>query len=73
MKKSKERLLSATEGYISVILNELGEKKYNKYIEENQILKKYDELMKEYNEDKLSYKEIKRVYQVVKEKVKTLN
>lgn len=72
MEKTKERLLSATEGYISVILSELGEDDYNKYIEGNHVLKEYDELMKGYKDDKLSYKKIKKVYQEVKEKVKAL-
>ncbi len=72
MEKTKERLLSATEGYISVILSELGEDGYNKYIEGNHVLKEYDELMKEYKDNKLSYKKIEKVYQEVKEKVKAL-
>ena len=72
MKMKNDRTIQIIESYLVIIMNETTPDEYNNFIENNPIIKKYDDFMRRYEENKIPDEILQETLPIVKEKANNL-
>lgn len=67
-----DRTIQIIESYLVIIMNETTPDEYNNFIENNPIIKKYDDFMRRYEENKIPDEILQETLPIVKEKANNL-
>ena len=67
-----DRTIQIIESYLVIIMNETTPDEYNNFIENNPIIKKYDDFMRRYEENKIPDEILQETLPIVKEKANSL-